>query len=62
LKPALANSLRDPISKTANTKNTGGVAQGLECLPSKSEGLSSNSSTAERQRERNRDRERQRNY
>jgi hypothetical protein len=28
LKPAWANSLRDPISKKPNTKRAGGVAQG----------------------------------
>jgi hypothetical protein len=41
LRPAQANSLRDPILKTQ--KRAGGVAQMVECLPSKMKPLGSNS-------------------
>jgi hypothetical protein len=34
-KPALANSLRDSISKIPSIKKGDGVAQVVECLPSK---------------------------
>jgi hypothetical protein len=45
LKSAWANSSRDPIFKIPNTTRAGGVAQVVECLPSKCEALSSNAST-----------------
>jgi hypothetical protein len=43
-KSAQANSSQYPISKILNTKRAGRVAQGVECLPSKHEALSSNPS------------------
>jgi hypothetical protein len=39
---------QDPISKIPNTKQTGGVAQVVECLPSKPEALNSNSNTGKK--------------
>jgi hypothetical protein len=42
LKPAQANSLRDPISKITRAKWTGGAAQVVEHLLCKLEDLSSN--------------------
>jgi hypothetical protein len=47
LKPAWANSFRDPISKkkTQQKKRAGGASQAVEHLPSEHEALSSNSST-----------------
>jgi hypothetical protein len=41
LKPAQANSSRDPISRKLITKKADGVTQVIECLPSKHEALSS---------------------
>jgi hypothetical protein len=40
LKSAQGSSLQDPISKIPNTKRASGVAQVVECLPSKYEALS----------------------
>jgi hypothetical protein len=48
-KPALANSSRDLILKVPNTKK-GLVAQAVDCLPSKCEALSTNSSTAKKKK------------
>jgi hypothetical protein len=41
-KPALAISMQDPILKKPFTKQAGGVARVVECLPSKHKALSSN--------------------
>jgi hypothetical protein len=35
LKPVWANSSWDPILKLPNAKRTGGIAQGVQCLPNK---------------------------
>jgi hypothetical protein len=40
----------DPVSKIPNTKRTGGVVREVECLPSKHEAMSSDSSTIKRQK------------
>jgi hypothetical protein len=49
-----ANSLRDPISNKQKKKNhktgAGGVAQVVECLPSKHKTLSSNPSTGKKKK------------
>jgi hypothetical protein len=47
-KLAQANSSQDPISKTLNKHRAGGVAQAVQCLPSKLEPLNSNPSTAKK--------------
>jgi hypothetical protein len=50
LKSAWENSSRDPILKIPNThkKKAGGVAQVVECLPSKYKAMSSNSRMAKK--------------
>jgi hypothetical protein len=53
-KPIWANSSTDPISKIISIKKGGGsrrVTQVKECLPSKSEVLSSNNSTTKKKKE-----------
>jgi hypothetical protein len=46
-RPAQANSSQDPISKTM----AGGVAQVVECLPSKWEALNSDPNTEKKKKE-----------
>jgi hypothetical protein len=58
LKPAWVNSSWDPISKKPSHKGAGGVAQVVECLPSKCKALSSNHSTSKKKKKRESERER----
>jgi hypothetical protein len=42
--------METPLTKSNRQNRTGGVAQMIECLPSKCKALSSNSSTAKKER------------
>jgi hypothetical protein len=53
LKPAWANTSRPYLKKTHYKKRADGVAQEVECLPSKREDLSSNSITAKGKKKNN---------
>jgi hypothetical protein len=51
-KPVQANSLKDPVSKNLTQKKADRVVQMVECLPSKHEALSSNSSAVKKKKKR----------
>jgi hypothetical protein len=53
--------MRPYLEKYLTHKRAGGVAQVIECLPSKCEALSSNPST-EKKKKKGRERERERNW
>jgi hypothetical protein len=49
VRPAPGKHVRSSVRKITKAKNTGSVVQVVDCLPSKSEALSSNPSIAKNQ-------------